>query len=290
MTQTTLLTGATGKTGSYAVPLLLARGHRVRAFVHRLDERSERLANQGAEIIEGDFLDLQAVRAALRGVDGAYFCYPIVPGLVEATAYFAEAALGASVGAIVNMSQISARAEAVSDAARQHWISERIFDWSGVPVTHLRPTFFAEWLTMFAEPIRQSGVLPLPFGDGRHAPVAARDQAHVIAAILDDPAPHAGQTYKLFGPVELDHHQIAAEMTRALNRPITYQPIPIKAFADNMTGRGRPAHLVQHLSNVAVDYQAGRFAGTNDVIERVGGIAPMSVAAFVEANRAAFTL
>lgn len=289
MTRTTLVTGATGKTGSYAVPLLIARGHRVRAFVHRLDERSERLATQGAEIVEGDFLDLQAVRAALRGVDGAYFCYPIVPALVEATAYFAEAALAARVGAIVNMSQISARAEAGSDAARQHWISERIFDWSGVPVTHLRPTFFAEWLTMFAEPIRQSGVLQLPFGDGRHAPVGAIDQAHVIAAILDDPAPHAGQTYKLFGPVELDHHQIAAEMTRALNRPVTYQPIPIEAFADYMTGRGRPAHLVQHLSNVAVDYQAGRFAGTNDVIERVGGIAPMSVAAFVEANRAAFT-
>jgi uncharacterized protein YbjT (DUF2867 family) len=36
------------------------------------------------------------------------------------------------------MSQISARLDSKSHAARDHWLSERVFDWSGVP-THLRP-------------------------------------------------------------------------------------------------------------------------------------------------------
>jgi NAD(P)H dehydrogenase (quinone) len=44
------------------------------------------------------------------------------------------------------MFKISARREANSHAARDHWVSERVFDWSGTPTTHLRPTFFAEWL------------------------------------------------------------------------------------------------------------------------------------------------
>jgi NAD(P)H dehydrogenase (quinone) len=43
-------------------------------------------------------------------------------------------------------SQISARRESMSHAARDYWVSERVFDWSGVAATHLRPTFFAEWL------------------------------------------------------------------------------------------------------------------------------------------------
>src|SRR6516165_4531638 len=37
---------------------------------------------------------------------------------------------------IVNMSMISARSDATSVAARQQWLSERVFDWSGVPAVH----------------------------------------------------------------------------------------------------------------------------------------------------------
>ncbi len=284
----TLVTGATGKTGAYVVPLLIARGHQVRAFVHNHDGRAERLAAMGAEIVAGDLLDLTAVRRALAGVRRAYFCYPIAPGLVEATAYFAQAARDTHVGAVVNMSQISARPDAGSDAARQHWISERILDRSGVPTTHLRPTFFAEWLIMLAESFKGDGVMRLPFGEGRHAPIAAADQARVIAAVLDDPEPHAGKTYRLFGPVEMDQHQIAAEVTRVLNRPIRYQPISVEAFASFAAARGMSPHLVQHLSNVALDYQHGVFAGVNDVVERVGGAPPTDVATFVADHRAVF--
>ncbi len=105
--------------------------------------------------------------------------------------------------------------------------------------------------------------------------------------MLDDPHPHAGQTYKLFGPVELTHHEIAAEMTRVLNRPIRYEPISVEAFADVLHSRGMSAHLIQHLSNVAVDYRNGIFAGTNDVVERVGGARATEVATFVADHRAA---
>jgi len=42
------------------------------------------------------------------------------------------------------MSQISAREDSKSYAARDHWITELLFDWSGVPTVHLRPIFFSE--------------------------------------------------------------------------------------------------------------------------------------------------
>ncbi|MDH8660841.1 NmrA family transcriptional regulator, partial [Klebsiella pneumoniae] len=71
-----------------------------------------------------------------------------------------------------------------------------IFDWSGTPTTHLRPTFFAEWLTIMLDPtvLRTTGAVKMPMGDGRHAPIAAEDQGRLIAAILQNPAPHAGKT------------------------------------------------------------------------------------------------
>src|SRR5918996_1522633 len=104
-----LVTGATGDTGSKVTQFLLEKGYKVRAFVHRNDERSGKLAELGAEVVVGDLLDFQAVRPALDGVSGAYFVYPVAPGLIEATAFFAQAASEAHVSHIVNMSQISAR-------------------------------------------------------------------------------------------------------------------------------------------------------------------------------------
>jgi uncharacterized protein YbjT (DUF2867 family) len=43
-----LITGATGNTGAPAVKLLRQAGHRVRAFVHKVDSRSQSLEGLGA--------------------------------------------------------------------------------------------------------------------------------------------------------------------------------------------------------------------------------------------------
>src|SRR5438128_3633634 len=193
------ITGATGNTGRKAVEFLLERGHTVRAFVHKKDEQSSHLQQRGAEIAVGDLLDFTTIRPALEGVWGAYFVYPIAPGLIEATAYFAQAAKEANVQAIVNMSQISARREAKSHAAFNHWTAERVFDWSGLAVTHLQPTFFAEWFLYNAQSIKD-GLVRMPFGESKHAPLAAEDQARLIATILVNPSTHRGKTYQLFGP------------------------------------------------------------------------------------------
>ena len=135
------------------------------------------------------------IRAA-AGTIAAYFCHPVSPGLIQATAYFADAAKRAGLKAVVNMSQISAREDSESHAARDHWIAERLFDWSGVPTVHLRPTFFSEWLLFpfVRSTIVENGIIDLPYGDGRHAPIAGEDQARVIATILAEPAAHIGKT------------------------------------------------------------------------------------------------
>src|SRR5262245_30304652 len=216
-----LITGATGATGGDAVRQLLEKQHAVRALAHRPDERSEHLQKLGAEVVFGDFLDCDSMRAALNGAQRAYFCYPVSPGLVQATAQFAQAAKEAGVEVIVNMSQISARSDAKSEAMRQHWLSEHIFDWSGVPAVHLRPTLFAEWLLYLAPLIRQGRMLA-PFNTtGRHAPVAAEDQARLIVAILQHPTAHVGKNYPLFGTVELTPPEIEAIISIVIGQAVS---------------------------------------------------------------------
>ena len=287
MNRRILVTGATGETGRYTTDLLISQGFKVRALVHKADERSEKLRARGAEVVAGDLLDFDAVRGATRGVNAAYFVYPIRPGLIDATAYFAQASKEAGLDGVVNMSQISAREDSKSHAARDHWIAERVFDWSGVPTAHIRPTFFAQWLTypLSRKHILERGVISQPLGNGRHAPIAAEDQARFIAAVLADPAPHKGKVYPLFGPVEMDQAGIAKAVGEVIGRPVGYEPISIEAYRQRLESAGvMPPFMIQHLCAVAQDYQDGIFAGTDDIIGRLTGKPPMTVQEFVAAH------
>ena len=289
MKKKVLITGATGATGGSAIVELLARGIPVRALVRKIDQRSDRLSAQGVEIARGDLSDFESVSQALKGITATYFVFPIqTSGILEATAFFAQAAIEQGVSAIVNMSQISARREAKSVAARNHWIGERLLDRSGIPVTHLRPTFFAEWLAYHASTIREKSVLPLPFGNGRYAPIAAEDQGRVMAAILADPTDHAGKVYPLFGPKEMDEYEIAKILSEILARPITYIPMEIDAYKLRLKEAGFTPHFIQHVENVAQDCRDGIFAGTNELVEQITGRKPLTINQYIEKNRALF--
>jgi NAD(P)H dehydrogenase (quinone) len=289
--QNILITGAAGSTGRVATEILRKQGLPVRALVQRDDERAEQLRSIGAEVVVGNLLDLNDMRRALDGISAAYFVYPIQPSLLDATAFFAQAAKEAEVGAIVNMSQISARREAQSHAAINHWVGERVFDWSGVPVTHLRPTFFAQWLLypQFLALLRNEGRIQRPFGSVKHAPIAAEDQGRLIATILANPAAHAGKTYPLYGPVEMDYFEIAAAVSEVLGRKVVYEPIEMEQYQRILEQAGLSPFKVQHLMAVAVDYRSGIFSGTDKLIETITGTAPMTVQDFVTLHRDAFS-
>jgi NAD(P)H dehydrogenase (quinone) len=287
-----LVTGATGDTGRATVDELLARGHQVRALAHGQDERSKRLQERGVEVVYGDLLDFGQVKAALHGVQRAYFVYPIRPGILQATAYFAQAAKEAGVDGIVNMSQISAREDAKSHAATDHWLAERLFEWSGITVAHIRPTYFAEWL-LYLAPMIKAGRLHVPFGSGKHAPIAAEDQARVIAGILEDPAPHRGETYPLFGPLEFTYLETSQVLSRVLGKSVEYKQVDFEEFQTTLQGVGKAStkgndFLFQHLREVAIDHQNGIFEGTNDLVEKLGGRPPMTLEAFINKHRKVF--
>ncbi|NTJ68555.1 NmrA family NAD(P)-binding protein [Agrobacterium rhizogenes] len=288
---TILVSGATGRTGGAAIDELLKMGKSIRAYVRSDDDRAAALRQRGVDIAVGDFTDIDDIRAAMEDITSAYFLHPIAPGIIGAAAYFAQAAKEAGVKAIVNMSQISARRESASHAAQDHWVSERVFDWSGVPTTHLRPTFFADWLVYphFAREIWATKKIEFPSENGRHAPIATDDQGRVIAHILANPKGHGGKTYTLTGPIELNHAEIAAAMSDVLGARIEYAPTSIEVFKDKMENLYKfPSFLVQHLVEVAQNYRDGIFAGANDAVEKITGKPALSVEQFIANNRAAF--
>ena len=286
-----LVTGATGKTGRAVVRQLLDLGYPVRATVRKHDERAAKLESLGAEMVVADFHDLRSMRGAMKGVGRVYFVYPPQGArLIEATTIAATAARDAGVRGFVNMSQISAREDSDSPLARHHWLSEGILDWADVGAIHIRPTFFAEMLHILgAQTIATEGKLYLPYGDERHAPVAADDIARVVVGLLTDPEPHVGERYVLTGPKNLTVAEMASVLSEELGTAVEYVDLPLDVWGDAISGvEGLNEFALTHLKAVAVDHQNGIFSGETDVVERIGGRAPQSLPDFIRENIDAF--
>lgn len=278
-----LVTGATGKTGAPVVEQLLEKEYPVRAFVHRIDDRSRRLSELGADVVVGDFHDLQSVRQAMKGVGRVYLCYPPFDGLLRATTHIAIAARAEGLEAVVNMSQISAREEAESPLAHEHWQAEQVLDWADVGVSHVRPTFFAEDLYLFTgDSIAREGKIYLPFGDGKHAPVSTEDIARVVVGILVDPQAYAGKHYVMTGPCDLSVDEMAEILGSELGKPVEYVNIPVEAWKSMLVEKAAmPEYLATHLAAVAVDHQNGIFSAETDAVAVIGGRPPESLQDFI---------
>ena len=200
MSQTILVTGAAGgaqgSTGRQIAALLLNKGVPVRAFVHKLDARSNALRELGAEVVQGDLLDPGSVRASFRGIRRAYFTYPVTDGLLEATTIFAMAAREAGTRLVVNNSQIQGARKAPSFRNMQHGLADRIFDWAEVGAVHLHaPPYYENVRALVRNSVSEQSTVFLPWGDGSATIplVGAEDVSQVAATLLaSSETPHKG--------------------------------------------------------------------------------------------------
>jgi NAD(P)H dehydrogenase (quinone) len=286
---TILVTGAAGDTGRPTVERLIEKGFNVRALVRKDDARAQRLRDLGAEVVLGDMLSLRDIRLAMKGVHRAYFCFPLAEGLVEAGVIFAQAANEQNLELIVNMSHKQSRPAARSKATQNHWLSEQVFDWSGVPTVHLRVTFFAEWLLYIAPQIRYGRYVMPYYKDSRFAPIAAADIARITAGIFEKPFVYAGQALALHGPVEYSHEELAAEVSRVLGKNMPYEHVTVSTFLE-LFGLQDVQAMRRHFEAVTIDQQEGLLAGTDSIGTQIIGGPLMTVEQFIQDNRSKFVL
>jgi len=293
MTKPVLVTSASGgrqgKTGRHVSEMLLTGGVPVRAFVRSIDERSERLRALGAEIVQGDFLDIKAVQRAAQGTSAIYFAYPVQDGLMDATAAMALAAREARVSRLVNLVMLQSSPDAPTPRMRQNYLSEQVFEWAGIGVVHIRATVFYENLgAMVRQSLPAQGAVRLPWGSETTVLplVAGEDVRRVAAGLLTDASTPAGSVYQLIGTT-ISLREIVATFARVLGKNVHYQEITDEEWSREALARGFNQHAVDHLSSLwralrsaAIDPGDARYAVT-DTIEKIGGARPKTFEAFV---------
>ncbi|MFJ9733569.1 NmrA family NAD(P)-binding protein [Streptomyces sp. NPDC101171] len=289
-----LITGA-GGVGRSVLEKLRARDVPVRVMVRRDDDRAAQLRALGAEVVLGDLTRPETVAAALEGARSMYFAMPVSPDHLLASTIAASVARDyGGLDALVDMSQMTvsqmtATSTAESRQQRLHWLAEQVFDWSGLPVVHIRPTSFLDnplFTTLPAQTIRKRGTIELPFGTGRTSPIAVDDVARVVATVLNDPAPHAGHVYELTGPRTVDMTEMAEVFSKALGRPISYVDVPLEQWRSGVLSTiGLPSHIEQHIVTMCRLHQQNRYDRTSDAVERLTGAPASGIEDFVAARK-----
>ena len=131
-----------------------------------------------------------------------------------------DAAVAAGVRRIVYISFVGAAAEATFTLARHHWRTEQHIRSTGIAFTFLRDNLYQDVLPYF---VGADGVIRGPAGNGRVGFVARDDIADVaVAVLLDGSGESDGQTYDLTGPQALTLHEVAAALSRASGREVSY--------------------------------------------------------------------
>jgi uncharacterized protein YbjT (DUF2867 family) len=299
MSHPILITGAgggpQGSTGRLVAGLLLKQGIPVRAFVHKLDTRSEELRQQGVEIIAGDLLNPASVQAAMKEVKRAYFTYPVADGLLEAVAIFAAAARDGGLELVVNNSQFQGTPgnPAFRDLQRapsfrnlQHRLADRIFDWAQVGAVHLQaPPYYENVRALVSRSVAEQNAAFLPWGDGKAViPLTgAEDVSRVAATLLAGSGLPSQNVYPLVSET-LTVREIVETLGRAIGREIRYVPITDEQWADAVRERINP-HALDHLAHLWQYFRKNENpVQATDTIRVVTGRKPQTLEEFFLAN------
>ena len=278
MSNTILVTGATGNVGSQVVEQLIASGVTPRVAVRSIN-KAESLKKAGAEPVEMDLDRPETVQSALTGVDKVFLVSSFVPNMVELTAILIEAAKRANVQQIVKLSALAQPGIALS---KWHEEMEKAITSSNIPFTFLRPNgFMQNFVNAMAESIKSDNAFYLNAGDGKVSFVDTRDIASVAVAALITSG-HEGQSYTITGAQALSHAESAAILSQVLGRTINYVDVPEDVVRQGMQGAGMPEPTVNALLELYASYKAGQAATVSPVVEQVTGKQPISFEQFAK--------
>ncbi|NNU66963.1 NmrA/HSCARG family protein [Rhizobium sp. WYCCWR 11152] len=232
---TILVTGATGNVGRQVVEHLVKRGADVRALVR---DPSKAEFPAGVSVVQGDFLDVDALRNAMSGVSTLFLLNAVVPDEFTQALIALNVARSAGIERIVYLSVIHADVYVNVPHFAGKFGVERMIEQMGFKATILRPAYFIQNDLTVKDVITGYGAYPMPIGPKGLAMIDVRDIAEIAALELlrreQAAEPLAHERINLVGPETLTGIDIAAIWSDVLARPIHYGGDNTEGFEQNL--------------------------------------------------------
>ena len=276
MTESILVTGATGTVGQHVVAALSDRDVDIRIGVRDPETVSKELADAG-DVVEFDFTKPETWGRALAALDGLFLMLP--PAVYRSEiGSFVEAADRVGVARIAYLSTLGAEKNVL---VPHHWIEKRIVA-TDMEYTLLRASFFMQnLLEVHRRDIVEHDEIFVPAGDGKTSFVDARDVGETAATVLTESG-HANRAYDLTGPEALDYEEVATVFSDVLDRHISYPNPSLVTFARRMRRRGTPLGFIALMCGIYTTARLGLAARVTDDSRTLLGRRPRNTRTFVE--------
>jgi uncharacterized protein YbjT (DUF2867 family) len=275
-----IVTGADTITGHVVVRHLVASGADVSGLVSQ-EKLQGTITSLGATPVVGDLRDATVLRRAMAEVERVYHICPAwVPDEIEIGEAIIAAAQASDISLLGYHSALAPHIEEVPS----HWAKMQVqmaLMRSGIPVSVFQP---AAYMQNIAGQIIDHGELALPVRvDAPLSWVDVEDVGKAVANLMTRPGQHGG-TYELCGTeTPLSPRDIAAELARALGRPVEAVACPFEEFVrqppyDDFDG----ARLERLNTYYRFIDEFGMHAGSPKVLTMILGRPPTSFAEFAQ--------
>jgi uncharacterized protein YbjT (DUF2867 family) len=263
---TILVTGATGNIGRNVVEQLAKRGASVRALVR---DPSKAKFPGGVEVVQGDLLDVDSLRAAMKGATTLFLLNGVVADEYTQALIALNVAREAGIKRIVYLSVIhSDRYVNVPHFAGKFGV-ERMIEQMKLGATILRPAYYMDNEITIKDVVTGYGIYPMPIGDKGLAMIDARDVGELAAIELirreQSPTSLPLDYINVVGPDTLTGADAAAIWSDVLGRTITFPGNDTAGFEQNLR-QFMPSWMAFDMRLMAERFLTeGMVPGTGDV-------------------------
>lgn len=266
-----VVTGATGQLGRLVVEGLLKKvppGEIVAAV--RDPEKAAGFAARGVQVRRADYDDPASLTAAFAGADKVLLISSSVPGqrLAQHEAVIA-AAREAGAGQLAYTSVLAADTTKLF-VAPDHKATEEAIRASGVPFTFLRNGWYTENYAQTVAQAVATGSFAGSAGEGRLGGVPRLDYAEAAVEVLTGEG-HVGQVYELAGDEPWSYADLAAALTAATGKQITYQNLPTEEHRKLLVGAGLPEPVAAMLADADRGIAEGELLSSTGDLHRLIG-------------------
>ncbi len=269
---TILVTGSTGTIGSLVVQQLADRGAEVGAITR---DPGKACLPDGVSPVRADLLDVDAMRAALKGASTLFLLNAVVPDELTQALIALDLAREAGIERVVYFSALNGDLFAdVPHFAGKRTV-ERMIERFDIPATILRPGYFFQNDAALKDAVLGHGVYPMPVGDVGVSMVDARDIAEVAASELirreNAAGPLPRETIEVAGPDALTGDALAALWTDIARRPVAYAGDDLDAF-ENQTRALMPGWAARDMRLMVRGFQRHGMKAEPGDLDRLAGL------------------
>ncbi len=251
-----VVTGATGKLGHHVIHSLLEKVPATEVIAAVRDSsKAQDLAGLGVQTRHGDYSEPATLAAAFAGAEKLLLISSNdVENRMPQHKAAVDAAKKAGIRLIAYTSILNADTNEMHLAA-DHKATEAYIRASGISYVFLRNGWYLENWTEALAPALAHGAILGAAGKARFSAATRKDYAEAAAAVLTGNG-HENKVYELAGDTSFHTTELAAEVAKQSGKPVVYQDLPEKAYAEALIGFGLPAPIATMLANS--DCEAGK--------------------------------